>query len=166
MIGFDPRNESIDDMVSSLLAWFSKKYLYKRMERTTNRLKEKIEQMYTKNDQVQLLEVIESLEKSLSRAKLVDNHDRKLVRMEEDIVGVRKLIGTTTFGEWKVLLSEIDKINTRIDALSEIRDAYNKVLSQQSSFLKWIKYSTILVPAAVACVPIIETLIRHLLGTS
>ena len=36
---------------------------------------------------------------------------------------MRKLVGTKTFGEWKVLLSEIDKINTRIDSLSKVRDA-------------------------------------------
>jgi len=71
------------------------------------------------------------------------------------------LVGTKTFGEWKALLAEIDKINVRIDALSNIINAYDKVLNQQSSFITWIKYATILVPIAVVSVPIIELLLHY-----
>ena len=98
----------------------------------------------------------------------------RIAKIEQDVNGVRRLVGTETFGEWKALLSEIDKINTRIDALFHIREAYDKVLEQQakvieqqSSFIKWIRYATILLPIAVISVPAIEIisiLIRHSLG--
>ena len=127
-----------------------------------------------------ILNALTSIEVSLGKLKKIDEHEQKLMSMKNEIVGVRKLIGTKTFGEWKVLLSEIDKMNTRIDALSDIKGAYDKVLAQQnafmkqqsevmkqqSSFIKWVKYATILVPIAVVSVPVIEILLRHFLGTS
>jgi len=101
--------------------------------------------------------------------------------LRDEIIGIKKIVGSETYGEWKVLLSEIDKVNTRVDAFSNIKDAYDKVLTQQtqfmkqqaevmkqqSSFIKWIKYATILLPIAVISVPLIEIvsiLIRHFLG--
>ena len=71
-----------------------------------------------------------------------------------------------------------DTINTRIDALRDIKEAYDKLLSQQNafmdqqaevmkqqtSFINWIKYATIIVPIAVVSVPIIEILLRHFIG--
>ena len=122
--------------------------------------------------------IIEATERLESQ---IEQLDKKHEKLRDELVGVRKLVGTETFGEWKVLLSEIDKINTRIDALSDIRSAYDKVLGQQnefmkqqaevmkqqSSFIKWIKYATILLPIAVISVPVIEIIsiwIRHSLG--
>jgi hypothetical protein len=124
-----------------------------------------------------LLGAEKTLEDTLDKLKIIDEHEQKLITMEDELTGVRKLVGTRTFGEWKVLLAEIDKVNTRIDAFSNIKDAYDKVLAQQNEFMKqqadvmkqqasfvtWIKYSAILVPIAVISVPIIE-IIRILLG--
>jgi len=121
--------------------------------------------------------VEKTLENTLDKLKIIDEHEQKLITMEDELTGVRKLVGTRTFGEWKVLLAEIDKVNTRIDALSNIKDAYDKVLAQQNDFMKqqadvmkqqasfvtWIKYSAILMPIAVISVPIIE-IIRIFLG--
>ena len=98
--------------------------------------------------------------------------------LRDDIIGIKKIVGSQTYGEWKVLLSEIEKVNTRVDAFSDIKDAYDKVLTQQNEFMKqqaevikqqsslmnWIKYSTILLPIAVASIAIIEILIRYFLG--
>lgn len=118
-----------------------------------------------------ILNEIKSIRDSLGKMKKIDVHEQKLTSIEDEIVGVRKLVGTRGFGEWKVLVTEIDKLNIRIDALSDIKDAYDKVLAQQaevikqqSSFMNWIKYSTILLPIAVASIAIIEILIRYLLG--
>jgi len=124
-----------------------------------------------------LLGAEKTLEDTLDKLKIIDEHEQKLITMEDELTGVRKLVGTRTFGEWKVLLAEIDKVNTRIDAFSNIKDAYDKVLAQQNEFMKqqadvmkqqasfvtWIKYSAILMPIAVISVPIIE-IIRILLG--
>jgi len=120
-----------------------------------------------------LVEAEETIQKALENLKKIDDHEQKLMIMQNELTGVRKLVGTETFGEWKVLLSEIDKINTRIDSLNQIKEAYDKVLAQQtevmkqqSSFVTWIKYATILVPVAVVLVPIIDALIRHFLPVS
>jgi len=122
-------------------------------------------------------------------------------RTEEQITSLRQLIGASEkFYELKFLVTDINRLkrqhiskevfeakvnelNTRIDSLGEIKEAYDEVLTQQnqfmkqqsevmrqqSSFIKWIKYATILLPIAVVSVPVIEiisVLVRHYLGIS
>lgn len=58
-----------------------------------------------------------------------------------------------------------NEMNLRMNTLSKIQDSYEKVLSQQTSFLKWIRYATILLPIAVLFAPLIEIMVRHLLST-
>jgi len=71
----------------------------------------------------------------------------------------------------EVFDAKVNELNTRINSLSDIKEAYDRVLiqqaevmKQQSSFIAWIKYATILVPIAVVVAPIIEVLIRHFLN--
>lgn len=128
-----------------------------------------------------LLEAERTIQKSLENLKKIDEHEQRLMTMENELVGVRRLVGTVTFGEWKVLLSEIDKINTRVDSLNQIKGTYDTVLAQQNEFMKqqaavmnqqadfmkWVKYATILLPIAVISVPVIEivsVLVKHFLG--
>lgn len=172
---FSPRQLALD-MYHENIMWVLRSIQRARIEQSTLEILEKFKKTGDKG----VLAEIKSIEKSLEKLKKIDEHERKLMSMEDRLAGVRKLIGTKTFGEWKVLLSEIDKINTRINAFSDIKTAYDKVLAQQnefmkqqsevmkqqSSFVKWVKYATILLPIAVICVPIIETLLRHFLGIS
>ena len=158
--------------------WVLRSIQQSKIARSTSEILDKVEE--TEGAKAISLEV-KSIREALDKLKKIDDYDQKLVSIEDNLLGVRKLVGTQTFGEWKVLLSEIDKMNTRIDAFSEIKDAYDKVLAQQnefmkqqaevirqqSSFIKWIKYATILLPIAVISVPVIEiisVLVRHLLG--
>lgn len=143
-------------------------------------LKEDVETISEEKVRARFEETSSKMNEVLKKFRVIDEHKLKIEKMESELSGVRKLVGTKSYGEWKVLVSEIDKINTRIDCLKEIREAYDKVLGrqdkfmeqqaevmkQQSSFLTWIKYATILVPIAVVSVPIIEILIRHFLGIS
>ena len=70
--------------------------------------------------------------------------------------------------EMKMELSSLEKREkTYIDVLAqqtEFMRQQTEVMKQQSSFMNWIKYSAIFVPIAIACVPIIEILIKHLRG--
>jgi predicted transcriptional regulator len=113
---------------------------------------------------------------------------QEIKRLDNEIGKVRQLVGVTKeFQDWKLLVSDVDRLkgehvprevfesklrelSTKIEAYEKIEEAYErlstqqeKVLEQQSSFLKWIKYSTILVPIAVAVIPVIEYLLRYLL---
>jgi len=171
----DPRETSTPQKLALHEFYRSKMYVLRsvqqsKIEKSTIEITNKVKESKTKAIP-SILKDVKSIEESLEKLKKIDEHEQKLMSMKEDLIGVRKLVGTKTFGEWKVLLSEIGKINTRIDTLSDIRDAYDKVLAQQSevmkqqsSFVTWIKYATILVPIAVICVPIIEILLRHFLG--
>lgn len=113
-----------------------------------------------------------------STEKLTEQVDK----LEDEVDAVRKLIGQTQeFQDWRVLASdvhqlkeervprdlfesEIERLSSEIRSFEKIQQAYEKVLEQQSNFLKWIKYSVILVPVVVASVPVIEALLKYLLG--
>jgi len=151
---------------------------HRELEESAKALKKDIALVDKEELRSRLEENSRRIDQTIQQIRRIEQHERKLRSMEDNLMGVRKLVGTKGFGEWKVLLSEIDKINTRIDALSDVKSAYDKVLvqqnefmkqqsevmKQQSSFMNWIKYSAIFVPIAIACIPIIETLIRHFLG--
>lgn len=138
---------------------------------------------------------VELRDKIIENTQRLDNQfiqlDEQYKKLRDELLGVRKLVGTKTFGEWKILLSEIDilkthtdaeidNMKTRLDALAKIKETYDKVLDQQimfmkqqadvmkqqSSFINLIKYATILVPTAVLVAPLIDLLLRYLLGIS
>jgi hypothetical protein len=176
----DPRSKlskyEFSETMHSSLDWalkdFSREKQRKKIEETVGDIKRDAKEIPVIELRTKIVEATERLD---GQIKQLDEQHKKL---KDDLTGVRRLVGTKGFGEWKVLLSEIDKMNTRIDALSDIRSAYDKVLAQQnafmkqqaevmkqqSSFIKWIKYATILVPIAVVSVPVIEILLRHFLG--
>jgi len=146
---------------------------HKELEKGAEALKSDVALVQEDDLRARLEKTSRKIEQTIQQIKRIEEHERRLGSMEKEITGVRRLMGTKTFGEWKVLLSEIDKVSARVDSLSEIKEAYDKILAQQadvikqqSSFLKWVKYSVILVPIAVALVPIIETLIRHFINSS
>jgi len=153
---------------------------HRKLEESAKALKKDIALVDKEELRSRLEENSRRIDQTIQQIRRIEQHERKLRSIEDDLMGVRRLVGTKGFGEWKVLLSEIDKINTRIDAFSDIKTAYDKVLAQQnefmkqqsevmkqqSSFVKWIKYATIFVPIAVVCVPIIEILLRHFLSIS
>lgn len=152
-------------------------------------LRESIAKLPESGIQSELTEHAKMLEKALEEIK----------RIDKDIGGVRQLMGTSKeYQDWRLLVSDvhrlkgehvsqkafqgkIDELNTRINSLYTIKEAYDKiviqqtefmkqqaeVMKQQSSFIKWIKYATILLPIAVVSVPVIEiisVLVRHSLG--
>lgn len=141
----------------------------KKIEKTVDKLRRDAEAI---PEGVQLRnKIIESTQRLEGQIK---QQDEQYSELRDDLVGVHKLVATKGYGEWKALLSDIDKINTRIDAMSDVRSAYDKVLSQQiefmkqqsevmekqSSFMNWIKYAMVFVPIAVIIAPIVEYLIR------
>jgi hypothetical protein len=157
----------------------------KTIERSTEGLKESI----TRVPEKQLREEL------LTNTGQIDTALKEIKRIDEDLGKVRQLVGTSKeYQDWKLLITDVDRLkgehvprevfdanikelNTRIDSFKEIKDGYEKMLTQQtdfmkqqagvmkqqSSFITWIKYATILLPIAVISVPIIE-IIRYLLG--
>ena len=122
-------------------------------------------------------------------ARKIDGSLQEIRRLDEEIGKVRQLVGVTKeFQDWKLLISDvsrlkgehvprevfeskINELSTKIRAFEKIEEAYERlanqqaeVMKQQSSFMNWIKYSTILLPIAVASIAIIEILIRYFLG--
>jgi len=162
------------------------------IESASRRLKKDIEKIPESEARAILEERVKSIEGALLKIKRLEKLDEKVSSIEGEIRGIRTLVGVSEeFRDWRVLAldvsrlkeehvpkevftSEITTLKERIDALSGLREAYDKVLAlqsevvrQQSSFVKWIKYATILLPIAVVSVPAIEIiglLIRHYLG--
>jgi hypothetical protein len=159
-------NMLFEDMMHTIRRFTKKQQLEKIEEAVTN-IKKEAETIPKTESRDRIITSTVELEKSMKR---VADIDRKQEELEHEMSGVRRLIGSRTFGEWKVLLAEMDKMNVRIDSLSKIQEAYEKVLAQQADVMKqqagfvtWIKYSTILMPIAVISIPIIE-IVRILLG--
>lgn len=177
------RNQVSDALIGNLrwdLNRVFKKEQRERIDKTFNDLQRNVER---------IPETIE-LKKTIMEAtgKLKAQLDQTDKRLDDEISGMRILVGTSeTYKEWRALVADVDRLirehvprevfdakiselNNQIAAFKEIREAYNKVLAQQaevmkqqSGFITWIKYATILLPIAVISVPIIE-IIRYLLG--
>jgi hypothetical protein len=137
----------------------------------------------------------ETRAKLLSNTKSIDQAMSEIRRLDNDMDKVRKMVGMTKeIQDWRVFATDLERIksehlpkeifdakltelNTKIEALSDMREAYNSVLAQQSEFMKqqaavmqqqssfitWIKYATVLVPLAVLLSPIINAIIIHFL---
>ncbi|PVX26799.1 MAG: hypothetical protein CW691_00355 [Candidatus Bathyarchaeum sp.] len=141
------------------------------LKESAERLKKDVT-LVAENDVRARLEITSNkIDAAVRKLQTIDEHEEKLCALKSDLDGVHRLIGRETYGEWKVLINEIDKNKDRINSLSNIKEAYDKVLAQQSevmkqqsSFINWIKYATILVPIAAVSVPILEILLRQFLG--
>jgi hypothetical protein len=139
--------------------------------------------------------------------RLEDKIEKLDKKLNEEVNGVRRIIGSAKeFQDFRVFTTDItdskkshipreifnveinrlddriDKglevLNSRVSALSDIKEAYDTVLAQQNEFMKqqaevmkqqsnfvtWIKYATVLVPIAVVLVPVIDLLLRHFLN--
>lgn len=166
----------------------------KQIESTVDRLKRNAEAI---PETIALkTEIMENVE------KLGNEMDELRKRVDDEVGAMRKLVGKSeNLLDWKMFSGDVDFLkkthinreifdseikrleettNARIDSMRDIKEAYDKVFSQQnkfmeqqaevmkqqSSFINWIKYATILVPIAVVSVPIIEIVLRHILGIS
>ena len=153
-------------------------------------LRAKVRQIKQENIRSDLMNLTDLVDRFIhSYSNQLKDQERLITAIKEDVDGVRQLVGVSKeYQDWKILVSDVDRLkgehvprevfeskinelSTKIEAFEKIEEAYErlanhqaKVLEQQSSFLKWIKYSTILVPIAVALIPVIEILIRHFLG--
>ena len=205
---FDFRKQGIARFVKETLEHFNREFArileglqkISSVERIPADLRAKVGQIKQENIRSDLMKLTDSIEKLIhSYSNRLKDQERLTTAIREDVDGVRQLVGVSTeYQDWKLLVSDVHRLKgehvpkeifdakvgelgTRIDSLSEIREAYDKILAQQtefmkqqaevmrqqSSFIKWIKYATILLPIAVISVPIIEiisVLIRHYLN--
>jgi len=129
---------------------------------------------------------LKSIEESIQK---IGEMGKRVASVEGDVKGIRTVMGTSIdVKDWRLIMPDVEKLkkehvskeifdakvtelNTRIDSVVQIREAYDKVLAQQaevikqqSSFVTWIKYAAIFVPIAVVLVPVIDVLLRHFLN--
>lgn len=156
----------LDDMIDGVTDILKAEEL-QEMGKTVKSISEEVETIQAPLLRDKMLESMQKLQDHIRKIEEIDSRQEKI---ENDLSGVHRLMGTKTFGDWKLLGTEIDNLRVRIDSLYQIQQAYDKVLAQQaevmkqqSSFITWIKYATILVPIAVLLSPILDILIRYLL---
>jgi acetolactate synthase small subunit len=163
------------DMLESLVRRVQGKIRAKQLatiKQITEKLRKQAGKVTEKAIETNLTKYTEKIEGALAEIK----------RMDKEIGGIREVMGISKeYQDWRLLVSDVHRLkeehvprevfiakvselSTRIDALAGIKEAYDKILAQQSSFINWIKYSAVFVPIAIACVPIVQTLIQHLLG--
>ena len=156
------------------------------IERNTQDLKKSIERVTEIELRKELLATTSKIDVALKEVKRIDDdvgRVRQLMGVSKEFQDWKLLV--TDVGKLKeehvpreVFDAKISELNTRIDAFKEIKEGYERMLAQQnefmrqqadvmkqqSSFVTWIKYSSILVPIAVVSAPIIYALLRHFLG--
>jgi len=116
-------------------------------------LKENATQISEPEIRAKVLDATNKIDKALDQMKHLEKYEERLGLVENEIGGVRKLVGTKSFGEWRVLVSDVDRLkgehvprevfeakiselSNRIASLSEIKTAYDKLLAQQNEFMK------------------------------
>lgn len=161
---------------------------HEKLEKNAQALKEDVALIAEENLRSRLENTSRKIDDAIQQIKRIEEHEQKLVSMEGEMKDFRTIVGRSkdfqflksftsdleylkqTHLDKEVFNAKISELNNQIASFKEIREAYNKVLAQQaevmkqqSSFITWIKYATILLPVAVISVPIIE-IIRILLG--
>ena len=157
-----------------------------KLKRTVGAIKQEVKEISSTDLRDRLTTSTQKLEAQIA---LLNN------RVEEEINGFRTIIGKAKdFQDFRVFVndvadlknshvrkevfdSKICELNNRIESFKEIRGSYEKmlheqtefmkqqaaVINQQAGFMQWIKYATILLPIAVILVPVLE-IIKGFLG--
>lgn len=159
------------------------------IKQSTKRLRKSIPKIPEKPIRDELAATTMKIQTALGKIKRINDEVskvRQLVGVSQEyqdwkllVSDVHRLKGELVPKE--VFDAKVSELSTRINSLAEIKEAYDKifgqqnqfmkqqvdVIKQQSSFMNWIKYATILLPIAVVSVPVIEIvsiLVRHYLG--
>jgi len=69
---------------------------------STSRVLNTVRRLGRKEKSKTIQEAEKTLESALKKLRKIDEHEKKLVSIESELTGVRRLIGTKTFGEWKL----------------------------------------------------------------
>ena len=80
------------------------------IEHTTASLKDYINKSEP-TDKVELTEITKKIDTALQEIKRIDEHDKKILSVEKDIVGMRRLVGESKeFQEWRALTSDVQRL--------------------------------------------------------
>lgn len=96
--------------------------------------------------------------------ELLDNFEKMDSLLNTDISHVPTSLFYTRLTEQMKLLEE--RLTLKVDANTEIREAYQDVLAQQKELYNWFKRAAFFTPIALAVAPSIEIFVKWLLGIS
>jgi len=118
-----------------------------------------------------IVESTKTLEDSLDKLRKIDEHEQKLMTLEDEIIGVRKLVGTTKeFQEFRAFTTELENLKkthihrevflTEVKRLDEKMEKGLEALNTRIEDLKAIKLwsKRTLLEIALAILAIISTL--------
>lgn len=122
---------------------------------------------------VELTEITKEIDSALQEIKRIDEHDKKLVSVEKDIVGMRRIVGESKdFQEWRVLTPEVQRLKDEhisrkefesdIKRLDEKIDSVNTRIKDLREIKFWSKRAVL--DIALAIVATVSTAIAALLA--
>lgn len=133
----------------------------KEIEKAAKTLKRFVPQVAEKRIRSKLLETTGKIDSALAQMKRIDEHERKIGMIEEEIGGVRRLIGVSKeFQDWRTLTSTVEDL--KMNQISrEIFNSEIKRLDQRINDLKTIKLWSIrtIIEILLAIAALIATLI-------
>jgi len=130
-------------------------------------LQESISKVPQKEIRTELTETSQKLDELLKEMKHVREHERKLAELEEDIGGVRQLIGVSqVYQDWRVLASDVETLKKTPRVSKEIFDSEIKRLDQRIDALREIRFwsKRTIVDILLAVVATASTIIAALLA--
>jgi len=116
----------------------------------------------------ELADITEKIDSALKEIQRIDEHERKLNTLEEDIGGVRKMIGASEkYQDWRVLASDVAALKGVPHVSKEAFDSEIKRLDQRIETLKEIKFwsKRTVIDLILAVIATASTTIATLLAT-
>lgn len=119
------------------------------------------------SQRTKLMATAKEIEASLNRLKNYEEQDKKMAVIEEEIDGVRKLVGSSAeYQEWRLLVQDVERIKSSFVA-RELFDSEVKRIDQQIDNMKEIKFwsKRTILDISLAVLATVSTVLAALLGT-
>ena len=84
---------------------------YAQLSREVDKLKTQLKQISDENLRSSALSTTEGISSRITEVKKIDEHEKRIEKIEQDIGGVRKIIGVTKeFQDWRILVSDVNRL--------------------------------------------------------
>jgi hypothetical protein len=110
--------------------------------------------------------IAEKIDKALKEIKRIDEHEKKLMSVEKDIVGMRRLVGSSQeFQDWRVMASDVETLK-KTHVTKELFESEIRRIDQKIDSLKEIKFwsKRAIVDIVLAMVATVSTTIATLMA--
>ncbi len=135
--------------------------------KSTAEIKSEAEKVLDPRQRTKLLAAAAEISASLDKINRIEEHDREIKAMKDEIDGVRKLIGSSKeYQDWKVLVEEVAEFKKGHSVTKELFDSEIRRLDQRVDSVKEIRVGSrrMVLEIALAVIAAASTMLAALLG--